>query len=433
MNIIMLTNTFLPFVGGVEKSVDSFSAGLRKLGHRVKIVAPSYKGYNETDENVIRVPALQQFNGTDFSVQLPVPGILKSNLKTFTPHIVHSHHPYLLGDTALRLAAQLRVPVVFTFHTYYERYTHYVPGNSPALRRFVRALATGYANLCDCVIAPSQSVADEIRNRGVVSPMKVIPTGISLSDYSKGDGRGFRKRNGIPSRAFLVGFISRIAQEKNVEFLAKAVKFFLRKNKNAHFLVVGDGPCREKVMGLFAQSEFSDRFHYCSTLCGTDLIDAYHSLDVFSFSSHTETQGLVLTEALAAGVPVVALDVPNVREIVKDKFNGRLVGSENVECFAHNLSWVAERSGVKRAMLRENALSSVKEYDFECCVKKVHDIYADLVSRNYTFRERNDSSWERAMRMIKAELELVRNMTKATGAAIAERRVEGGEADTRKK
>ena len=208
MNILMMTNTYLPFIGGVERSVQTFSEEYRKRGHKVVIVAPDFENNPENEIDVIRVPAIQHFNGTDFSVQLPIPGVLNAALKDYKPDLVHSHHPFMIGDSALRAAAQFQVPIVFTFHTFFESYTHYVPGDSQALKRFVAVLATGYANLCNSVFAPSNYVAEELRRRGVVTPINVVPTGISLEDFSNGDGRSFRKENEIPEDAFVVGFVS---------------------------------------------------------------------------------------------------------------------------------------------------------------------------------------------------------------------------------
>jgi glycosyltransferase involved in cell wall biosynthesis len=161
MKILMMTNTYKPIVGGVERSVETFTEEYRSNRHRVIIVAPQFKNIPKDETDVIRVPAIQNFNGTDFSVQVPIPGVLSRALMGLRPDIVHAHHPYLIGDTALRVAAKHKAPFVFTYHTFYERYTHYVPGDSPVLKRFVIALSTGFANLCNMVFAPSQSVANE--------------------------------------------------------------------------------------------------------------------------------------------------------------------------------------------------------------------------------------------------------------------------------
>ncbi len=137
---------------------------LRQRGHHVLTVAPSFEHATQSEPDVVRVPAIQQFNGSDFSVRLPIPGLLQPAIDRFQPDLVHAHHPFLLGDTALRVAAVENLPVVFTHHTMYEQYTHYVSNESPAMQRFVIRLATEYANLCDHVIAPARAPLPRCRS-----------------------------------------------------------------------------------------------------------------------------------------------------------------------------------------------------------------------------------------------------------------------------
>lgn len=421
MNILMMTNTYLPFIGGVERSIEIFSNEFRKCGHRVKIVSPKFENIPEMEQDVIRVPALQHFNGTDFSVHLPIPGMLNNALKNFKPDIVHSHHPFMIGDSALRVAAQFRVPLVFTFHTYYERYTHYVPGDSAALKRFVIALATGYANLCDHVFAPSASVAAELLKRGVTTNIDIVPTGIELEMFASGDGASYRKKIGILSDKFVIGFVSRIAPEKNVEFLVKVVKEFMVKVPRAHFLVIGKGPLENNLKAAFSDESLINRVHLAGSLVGQELIDAYHAMDTFVFASQTETQGLVITEAMATGLPVVALDGPAVNEIVKDFKNGRLIFKEDVDLFCEALFWVEKMEKRKRSEIKKNAYASVIPYAKEQCAARALSIYLSLMQRRrYSSKEQTDSLWSKAKRMIKVELKLIKNMTRATGAAISE-------------
>jgi glycosyltransferase involved in cell wall biosynthesis len=190
MNICMMTNTYLPHIGGVARSVHGFSEAFRHQRHRVLVVAPTFEGVDQVparvEKRVARLPAIQQFNGSDFSVRLPLAWLLNPVLNNFQPDIVHSHHPYLLGDSALRYAADKNAPVIFTHHTLHEQYTHYVPFDSPTLKQFVIELCTAYANLCDAVIAPSESIAQLIRQRGVNVPIEVIPTGIQVKNFATG-------------------------------------------------------------------------------------------------------------------------------------------------------------------------------------------------------------------------------------------------------
>ncbi len=240
---------------------DTFVREFRARGHRVIVVAPEFAEKPADETDVIRVPAIQNFNGSDFSVRLPVPGYVQAQLADFKPDIVHAHHPFLLGENALRVAASANVPLVFTHHTMYEQYTHYVPGDSPAMQRFVVQLTTDYANLCDRVFAPSESVAAMLRNRGVIAPIEVVPTGVDINAFARGDGRALRRTLGIPDRDFVVGHVGRLAKEKNLDFLADAVSRFLKHRPDAHFLVAGAGPAEDDIRKIFDHRHLARRLH----------------------------------------------------------------------------------------------------------------------------------------------------------------------------
>ncbi len=419
MNIVMMTNTYLPHVGGVARSVSSFTEEFRRRGHRVLVVAPEFPNTPAKEADVVRVPAIQNFNGSDFAVVLPLLSDLDDALDAFAPDLIHSHHPYLLGMTALREARARNLPLVFTHHTRYEYYTHYVV-DSPVLKRFVVELATRYANLCDLVFAPSESIAELLRERGVVTPVEVVPTGIRIERFARGDGRAFRRRHGIPEDAFVVGHVSRLAPEKNLGFLAETVAGFLERHPQAHFLVAGRGPSEAEIRRILERRRVADRYHLVGVLGGQRLADAYHAMDVFAFSSKSETQGLVLVEAMAAGTPVVALDAPGAREVVRDEENGRLVMTEDVARFQAALDWIFERTPEQRVRLQEAARRTAERFALPRTADKTLSCYrALLASKPRPHTRAEQEAWEQVLRRIKAEWDIVREMMEAAGSAIA--------------
>ena len=227
MNILMVTNTFAPNVSGVARSVTMFTEAYRSRGHRVMVVAPEFDGAPENEVDVVRIGALRNFAGTDYSVAIGPPLYLARAVDAFAPDIVHSHGPFLLGTTAARLARTRRVPLVFTHHTLYEHYTHYVPGDSGLVKKIALNRGTRYANASDAVFAPSRSIRDLLRTRGVTVPIYEVPTGVPLSVFADGDGAGFRARYRIPADAVVVGTVGRLAEEKNLDFLSRALARFL--------------------------------------------------------------------------------------------------------------------------------------------------------------------------------------------------------------
>jgi glycosyltransferase involved in cell wall biosynthesis len=417
MNIWMMTNTFTPFVGGVARSVVAFTEECRKAGHRVVVVAPVFDGMPLEEQDVIRIPALQDFNGSDFSLALPVPGILSAPLEEYRPDIVHSHHPHLLGNTAVRIACRLGRPLVFTHHTMYEHYLHYVPTGASRLREFVIALVTGYCNLCDCVIAPSPSVAGILRERGVQTPIEVLPTGVDVDRFAAGHGPAFRRSHRIPQKALVAGYVGRLAPEKNLAFLAEAVSTYIGQTRCGHFLVVGSGSSAQEIRAIFLRDGRRRRLHLLGSLGGQDLVDAYHAMDVFVFASHSETQGMVLTEAMAAGKPVVALDAPGVREVVAQGRNGRLLASERTEDFAAAIDEIGSAPAAQRKGLEQAARATAKEFSMDRCGRRLLTIY-DRLLRQQPHGPKDESVWHHAMEEIRAEWELLKNMAEAVGQAM---------------
>ena len=417
MNIVMMTNTYTPHVGGVARSVQSFVDGYRRRGHRVLVVAPEFPDTPEEEQGVIRLPAIQRFNGSDFSVVLPVPGYLSASLDEFEPDVIHSHHPFLVGSTALRAAQARRCPLVFTHHTMYEQYTHYVPGDSDILKRFVIRLSTSYANLCDLVFAPSESVAGLLRRRGVRRPVEVIPTGVRREDFAAGDGARFRRAMGIPADARVVGHLGRLAPEKNLEFLAGAAARLLEADPRAWFLVVGEGPSAGEIRRILAGRGVADRLCLAGKRVQPELADAYHAMDVFAFASLSETQGMVLAEAMAAGLPVVAVDAPGVREVVRDGRNGYLLPSLDEAAFADALQGLFRHLAEDPAPWREAVARTAVDYSLERAVDRALRGYASLGETSAGERQEADDAWQASMRRIRAEWDLIKGMAQAAGAA----------------
>ncbi|GAA5482959.1 glycosyltransferase [Haloferula sargassicola] len=415
MNLALFTNTYAPFIGGVARSVQTLENECRTRGHEVAVVAPEFDGAAPAG-HVLRVPAIQDFNGSGFCVRIPLPNLVRDFIDDFCPDLIHSHHPFLLGDAALREAWKMRVPLVFTHHTLYEQYTHYLPLDSPALRRAAIQLDTEYCNLCDRIIAPSGSVRELLVSRGVETPVEVIPTGICLDDFASGDRARGREKHGIPADAKVVGHVGRLANEKNLPFLAEAVIDALRQRDDAVFLLVGDGDAREAVETTLRDA-LGERVFVVGGQSGQDLFDAYAAMDLFAFSSQSETQGMVLAEAMAAGLPVVALDGPGVRDIVVDGKNGRLLdaaaGSSEL---ALAVTDFLDDPGLPTAW-REAALARAEDFGTEACVEEMLACYGRAIA-DYEHRRSEDLGvFQRLLDGAEAEWDLMSAKLAAAAAA----------------
>ncbi|NCC04550.1 MAG: glycosyltransferase family 4 protein [Proteobacteria bacterium] len=420
MNIALLTNTYTPHVGGVARSVEAFAKAYRELGHRVLVVAPESEDAPEYETDVFRIPAIQHFNGSDFSVVLPVPSGLSDKMEEFNPDIIHSQHPFLLGMTAVRIARTLNLPLVFTHHTLYEQYTHYVPGDSPAMKRFIIELSTRYANLADQVFAPSESIRDILIERGVTSPVLVMPTGVNVERFAYGKGADFLVKKQISEDAFVVGHMGRLAPEKNLEFLARSVVAFMKEHGQAVFLLVGAGPSQEAIEQIFAEAGMSDRRCMCGVLVKDDLADALNAMSVFAFASKSETQGMVLTEAMSSGLPVVALDAPGVREVVVDAGNGRLIREETEEAFAAALQWVYARSRDEMDILIAAARATAEAFSMAASARKALAAYENLRPDPAIRQHEDELGWGQIRGRIKAEWDILKTLAQSGDEALSE-------------
>lgn len=426
MNVCMFTNTYLPHVGGVARSVDTFASDLRKKGHCVLIVAPVFPGYEAEDKDkntILRVPAVQKFNGSDFSVRIPIPFFMDEIINAFSPHIIHSHHPYLLGDAALRIARRRNIPLVFTHHTLYEAYVHHLNTSSDTLQQFAAHLSTHYANLCDRVIAPSQSIARLIHGRGVETPVDIIPTGVDTQFFSNGDGMAFRKSHGIDETAFVIGHLGRLSPEKNLDYLADAVSSAMQNRPDTRFLAAGDGPCKERIEAIFHEKKMADQLIMPGNVTGSLLVDAYHAMNLFVFSSHTETQGMVITETMAAGVPVVALDASGVREVLLQEKNGLLLDTDtSPEDFSEALTKILDNPIIIDKWI-PNAQETAEAFSRKTSATRLTSLYDALTMNDGAETERQPLSlepWEMFLNGLQAEWDLMVQKAKTLVETIQE-------------
>ncbi len=422
MNICMMTNTYLPHVGGVARSVSTFAEEYRKRGHQVLVIAPEFKG-RPLSKNaaaiVERVAAIQNFNGSDFSVRLPLAAALSARLDAFKADIIHAHHPFLLGDTALRVAAAKNVPVIFTHHTRYEDYTHYVPFDSSALKEIAINLSTEFANLCDGVIAPSESIARLIKKRGVTAPIRVVPTGIDVTTFAAGNGERFRQKLKISPRAFVVGHVGRLAPEKNLAYLADAVARFIKQTPGSRFLVIGSGPSEDVIKEAFANHGITRRLILAGKHSGRTLADAYNAMDVFAFASSTETQGMVLAEAMAAGRPVVALNAPGVREVMRHERNGFMLPARApAKMFAAHLGLLHAEPALRRSFSQE-ARRTAETFSSVNCAERALAFYEHI--QKSTRRARlitQQNPWGSLIERVEMEWKLIAEKVQAITHAL---------------
>ncbi len=328
MRVALFTNNYLPFCGGVTISVETLRQGLEARGHEVWVFAPRFAAAPPDGARVVRYPSVPAATYPQFPLAVPVSPRIAAAARGLAIDVFHAHHPFLLGPAARRLARRLGRPLVFTYHTRYDKYAHYVPLQRTLVERAAVRLSTRFAAQADAVIAPSALVRDELRARGVRVPIAVVPTGIDLDAFRPADRGEARRALGLDPADRIVLYVGRLDPEKSVSRVLLAFERVASVVPRARLLVVGTGTQADALRRQAAGLSAAGRVAFVGPRPHEALPPYYQAADVFLFASETETQGLVLAEAAACGLPAVAVAAPGCDEVVRDGETGLLTKSE---------------------------------------------------------------------------------------------------------
>jgi glycosyltransferase involved in cell wall biosynthesis len=379
MKILMLSDVFFPRVNGVSTSIETFRTQLAARNVALSLIAPAYPEPAPAADWISRVPSRRvPFDPED---RLMSRGAAIAAGRTQLPTLIHIQTPFAAHYAGLALARWHRVPVIATYHTLFEEYLHhYLPLLPRRLTAtLARSISRRQCNALDAVIVPSPEMRDRLRGYGVTAPLHVLPTGIPLARFSSGDGRRFRERHGIAAGHRLALFVGRIAHEKNIDFLINVAERCRDAAPELDWLIAGDGPALSHLRRLAAQLGLGTRVRFVGYLDRErELADCYAAADCFVFASKTETQGLVVLEAMAAGLPVVALPAMGVAGIVA---GGRAVGAltpaDDVDDFAQAVLTLAG-DGELRRELGEAAQRHAGEWSDAAMAERLIDLYGEL-------------------------------------------------------
>ncbi len=384
LSIAMVTNNYLPFIGGVPISIDRLRRGLEQLTHRVLIVAPSYPGQQDEGMDVIRVPSLLSMGRHgEFRLANPLSPRIRRGLKRFRPDLIHIHHPFWLGWVAQWHARRLKVPTVFTYHTRLEHYSHYVPLPGPLFRNLIAHTAVRrFANRCTGVIVPTESAEEYLRIIGVTSPIYVHATGIDFDRFQASAPEAvaaLREKHDIgPDEQVLVS-VSRLSREKNIDFLITAMDELRRRSEQPfRCLLIGDGEDRQSLQSRIDALELNARVTLVGAVPPEQIAHYYQLGDLFVFASKSETQGMVILEAMAAGLPVVAVRSSGIDDVVKNEANG-FKTAEDIHRWTDAVQRLLEDEATRQAM-SERAVSSARRHAIDHFAHDVAETYTQVLA-----------------------------------------------------
>jgi 1,2-diacylglycerol 3-alpha-glucosyltransferase len=384
MNILFISDVFFPRVNGVSTSINTFATELRALGHQVTLIAPSYTDEDKQEEWIVRVPSHKiYFDPEDRLMNF-------SKLKALLPwirdkhfDIIHIHTPFTAHYVGIHFGKKLDIPVVETYHTFFEDYLHHYLPFIPQFisRKLARTISRRQCNAVDGIVSPSKPMLDVLKQYGIKTPAEVVATGLDESSFASVDGEHFRMSHDIPLAQPMLLFVGRVAHEKNIGFLLEMHVELIKKHPDALLVITGEGPAEESIKHSIDKLGISNKVRMIGYLDrGHELIACYKAADIFVFASKSETQGLVLLEAMAQGTAVVAIAELGTKSILIEG-EGVLIAKDDINDFADKVS-ILLSDAPKRQMIGDKGRQYAQEkWGAGVLAKKVAKFYKSTTNQ----------------------------------------------------
>lgn len=355
MKILFISDVYFPRINGVSTSIETFRRELRAQGHTVHLIAPDYGMPSSDESDILRVPARQiPFDPEDRLMKYGAVMAQLEKLRAERYDIIHIQTPFVAHYLGTRLARELGIPSVETYHTFFEEYFHhYIPFLPKSVTRaLARRYSRSQGNSLDGMVVPSSQMLAVLREYGVTAHAQVIPTGLQPESFVRGDREDFRQRYDIPQARPMMLFLGRVAHEKNIGFLLEVAQRVRRDIPDVMLMIAGEGPALQGLQQRVAKMDLHNTVRFLGYLDRhTELNHCYRAADVFVFSSRTETQGLVLLEAMAQSVPVVSIAEMGTRDVLREG-EGVWIAQEECEGFSAKVTGLL-RDADARARLGE--------------------------------------------------------------------------------
>jgi len=384
LRIGLFTDTYAPQVNGVSISLQLVSEGLQKRGHQVTIFAPKFPGYTDDQPGVVRLPSLKYLN--DPPIYVAVLGTPRSTWSLSRKHfdVLHAHSPLTVGLLAYLTASTKNLPLVYTYHTSITDYTHYVKviGGTGVIRHAARWFSATSTNLGDQIVVPSPKFHRLLLEQKVTKPIQVIPNGIDLSNFKTAKNPGsFRQRLGIKPNAPILLSVGRVDPEKRLDFLIDAFVRIADRVPEAHLVFAGDGGSRKKLEEQAAATQVNDRIHFLGMVNRVDLPDLLHDATVFLSASITEVHPISVIEAIASGLPLVAVQDEAFDGMIVENENGHLTPL-NVDTFGDTLAGLLA-DPEKLARYGKRSLELSEKFSIEAQVRTLEHLYFEAILQNW--------------------------------------------------
>lgn len=374
MKILITTDWYEPVINGVVTSVMNLSRELRMRGHEVKILTLARGRHTYIDGDVIYAASMGVGRiYPEARLKLPVVKRVVDRLIEWHPDVIHSQCEFSTFFMARQIAEDTGAPIIHTYHTVYEDYTHYFSPNAAWGRKLVRRFTRMVANRVDVMIAPSGKIREVLEGYRVSCPIEVVPSGIDVESIARHVGDGsrceLRKMYGISDDDRVLLYVGRLAKEKNIEELIRMV----HRMDDTYLVIVGGGPHGGALRELVSELGVSDRVVFTGMVSPSEVSRYYQIGDAFVSASTSETQGLTYIEALAAGLPLVCRQDECLSGVVTDGVNGWMYTDEDT--FDEAVRELFDLSGSERRAFRENSFKAAWSFSTKAFAEKLEKIY----------------------------------------------------------
>lgn len=385
MKIGIFTNCYHPLVNGVVGAVSLLRKGFLEAGHDVFLFAPSFDKYQDLEPNIFRYPSVDLTYKVKYPVAIPFSLKVQKALDNLPLDIIHSHHPFVLGPVGLRLAHRRKIPFVYTFHTQYDQYNHYIPLPAGLVRKVTRRQVQRFCQAVDQVTTPADSARQILLDYGVTNTIQVIANPIDVSRFQGHQRDAVRKKYNLTHEKLLIN-IGRIAPEKNLGLLLHSFKLMLGKASanSLKLMVVGDGPALKSLIELADSLEINESVIFTGLVDTAQIPQYLAAADLFVMTSTTEVKPLAQLEALAAGVPIVAVSAAGANDTIIHGQNGLLVSLNEREFSEAVLSLAFDP--VRHQAFQEKARKTAQSYSYATITGEYLALFDKLIDENKAHR-----------------------------------------------
>ncbi|MCR4260916.1 MAG: glycosyltransferase [Candidatus Colwellbacteria bacterium] len=381
MRIGIFTEVYKPVINGVVNSIVGFKKGLEEQGNEVFVFCPTYEGYKDdpSDKNIVHMKSI------------PLPGasgyhyIFRADKRIIkiaeTMDVIHVHHPFIMGGIAAGIAKKLNKPLVFTNHTQYEQYAHYVPAPGGIVKYSIKKRIKNFMKNVDLVVAPAKGIIPVLREYGVDGEINIVPNGIDIDRFKREvptpELEKLIEKHKLKHKDKILIYTGRIAEEKNLTFLLKSFAKLAEKNANIHLMMVGGGPQMKEFVDLIDKMRLGSRVTITDYVPYQEMQNYLALADVYVTASKSEVHPLTIIEGMAAGLPMVVIDAPGTGDVVTDNVDG-LIAKDELDDFVAKIERVLGDNALREKLARQ-AVISAEKYSFRETSKSMLNAYKEAI------------------------------------------------------